>query len=161
FTIALFWAATALPATIPTVSVANPGNPADFRYYGVGYGAVPYSFNIAQREVTNAQYTEFLNAVAASDPYALYSTSMASDTRGGIIRSGAVGNYTYSVKPPALNGSYGYDNKPVVFVSWFDAIRFANWMNNGQGNADTEDGAYTLLGGTATPSNADSITRNP
>ncbi len=55
---------------------------------------------------------------------------------------------------------YTYDDKPVVYVSWYNAIRFANWMNNGQGSGDTETGAYTLLGGTATPSNADSITRN-
>jgi formylglycine-generating enzyme required for sulfatase activity len=33
-------------------------------------------------------------------------------------------------------------------------------MNNGQGAGDTETGAYTLLGGTATPSNGTSVTRN-
>jgi formylglycine-generating enzyme required for sulfatase activity len=38
---------------------------------------------------------------------------------------------------------------PVVFVSFYDAIRFANWMHNGQlsGAQDTtttEDGAYTI-----------------
>ena len=48
---------------------------------------------------------------------------------------------------------------PVNFVSFYDALRFANWLNNGQGNGDTETGAYTLLGGTATPSNA-TVTRN-
>ena len=47
------------------------------------------------------------------------------------------------------------------WVSWYDAIRFANWLNNGQGNGDTESGSYTLLGGTPTPSNGLSITRNP
>ena len=30
------------------------------------------------------------------------------------------------------------------YVTWYDAIRFANWLNNGQGNGDTETGAYTL-----------------
>ena len=49
---------------------------------------------------------------------------------------------------------------PVTYVSWYDAIRFANWLNNGQGAGDTESGAYTILGGTATPSNGSSITRN-
>ncbi len=33
-------------------------------------------------------------------------------------------------------------------------------MHNGQGSGDTENGAYTLLGG-AFPTNANSITRNP
>jgi formylglycine-generating enzyme len=37
-------------------------------------------------------------------------------------------------------------NRPVTYVSWFDAARFANWIHNGQGNGDTEDGAYTLNG---------------
>jgi formylglycine-generating enzyme required for sulfatase activity len=45
-------------------------------------------------------------------------------------------------------------------VSWYDAIRFANWLQNGQGSGDTETGAYTLLGGSAVPTNADSIARN-
>ena len=39
---------------------------------------------------------------------------------------------------------------PVNYVDFYDALRFANWMNNGQGNGDTETGAYTLLGGTPT-----------
>lgn len=48
-----------------------------------------------------------------------------------------------------------------MYVSWYDSIRFANWMHNGMGAGDTENGAYTLLGGTPTPSNGNSITRNP
>ena len=51
-------------------------------------------------------------------------------------------------------------NKPINFVNFFDALRLANWVNNGQGSADTETGAYTLLGGTAVPSNATTVTRN-
>ena len=39
--------------------------------------------------------------------------------------------------------------RPVVYVSWFDAARFANWMMNGQGNASMETGAYTLNGATS------------
>jgi hypothetical protein len=42
---------------------------------------------------------------------------------------------------------------PVNLVSFFDALRFANWLHNGQGDGNTETGAYTLLGGTPTPSN--------
>ena len=46
-------------------------------------------------------------------------------------------------------------------VSWFSAVRFANWVNNGQGGADTETGAYTLLGGTPILSNDRFISRQP
>ena len=47
------------------------------------------------------------------------------------------------------------------YVSCFDALRFANWLHNGQGSSDTENGAYTLLGGTPMPTNGASVTRKP
>ena len=45
-------------------------------------------------------------------------------------------------------------------MGFYDALRFANWMSNGQGGGDTKTGAYTLLGGAATPSNGDTVIRN-
>jgi formylglycine-generating enzyme len=47
-------------------------------------------------------------------------------------------------------------------VNFFDALRFANWLNNGQGNGDTESGAYALvqLAGSAQPSNGLTVQRN-
>ncbi len=53
----------------------------------------------------------------------------------------------------------GDGNHPVNYVTWYDTLRFANWLNNGQGTGDTESGAYILQGGTPTPSNANTITR--
>lgn len=145
--------------TIDTVPVGNAGNAAD-QYYAydnpdhLQFGTVSYDYRIGTYEVTNAQYAEFLNAKAKSDPYGLYNQQMASTiTRGGIARNGAEGSYVYSALP-------NMSDKPVTWVSWFDAVRFVNWLNNGQGPGDTETGAYTLLGGTPTPSNADSIARN-
>ena len=38
-------------------------------------------------------------------------------------------------------------DKPVNYVSWFDAARVANWLQNGEGSGSTETGAYTLVGG--------------
>ena len=49
---------------------------------------------------------------------------------------------------------------PVNYVTFFDSARFTNWLHNGQGSGDTETGAYTLLGGTALPSNGLTLTRN-
>ncbi len=155
----LLIAACALPASavsIPTVPVGNAGNAGQVQSQGT-FGAVSYNYLIATTEVTNAQYAEFLNAKAASDPLALYSTNMGSDARGGITRSGSgtiPDPYVYTDKTDM-------GNKPVNFVSWYDAIRFANWLHNGQGSGDTETGAYTLEGGTPTPSNGLTITRNP
>jgi len=150
----MVWPLTVQAVTIPTVTVGDPGNLPDLRYSTTGFGSVAYAFRIGKWEVTNSQYAEFLNSVAASDTFFLYDANMASSPHGGIIRSGSSGSFTYAVK-------VGMENKPVNYINWYDAIRFANWLHNGQGAGDTESGAYTLLGGTPTPSNANSITRNP
>ena len=34
----------------------------------------------------------------------------------------------------------------MVDVNWYDTIRFANWLTNGQGSGDTESGTYTITG---------------
>lgn len=150
--------ATAFPALIfgdeYWAKIGDAGNAA---HVGAPtYGAVAYEYSIAKTELTNAQYVDFLNAVAATDPYGLYHASMGSTLRGGIVRSGSSGSYTYSVKM----GTYNYSERPVNYVSVYDSMRYVNWLNNGaNGAANTESGAYTLLGGTATPSNALTITR--
>jgi len=135
--------------SIDWTPVGNPLNLPDT----TGFGSVAYAYQIGTYEVTNAQYTEFLNAKAAADPLGLYNTNMGSGT-GGITRSGVSGSFTYS----AISGR---SNMPVNFVSFYDALRFANWLNNGQGSGDTETGAYTLLGGTPTPTNGALVTRDP
>lgn len=124
---------------IDYITVADAGNAAD----ATGYGAVGYTYQIGKYEVTNAQYGEFLNAKAATDSYGLYNSSMSSY---GITRSGSNGSYTY-----AVTGALA--NRPVVYVSWYDAARFANWLVNGQGSGSTETGAYTIWSGNvwATP----------
>ncbi len=97
-----------------------------------------------------AQYTAFLNTVAATDTYSLYNTNMGTDgTIAGISRSGSSGSYSYSV--------IGSGARPITYVSWSDAARFANWMNNGQGTGSTETGAYTLNGA----SSGVGFTKNP
>ena len=35
-------------------------------------------------------------------------------------------------------------DKPVNFVSFFDAMRFSNWLENGQGAGSTESGVYSI-----------------
>jgi len=124
------------------VTVDLPGNPEDPASASTqpGIGVVDASFRMGKFEVTNAQYAEFLNAKAAdADPFGLYSTSMTSENSGGIVRSGSPGAFAYAAKP-------GRENSPVNFVSFFDAARFANWLQNGQGDGDTETGAYTFTG---------------
>lgn len=151
--LALGLAANNAPALvqIDTVYVGDIGNPSD----STGRGAVDYGYRIGKFEVTDVQYAAFLNAVARSDPYSLYNPTLGYE--GSIFRGGVSGSYTYSV---TTKGNY-----PVYNVSWFDAARFVNWLNNGQpvgpeGPGTTETGAYTLNGamsGTGFIKNANAI----
>ena len=127
---------------IQWVTVGDPGNTADTA--PAGFGAVAASFQIMKYEFTNQQYTGFLNSVAATDTYSLYNASMGSNARGGITRSGSNGGYSYSAKT-------NMGDKPVNYVSWFDAARVSNWYQNGAtSSSSTETGAYTLVGGQTT-----------
>ena len=145
-------AASASAVTIDWKAVGDPGNACDTQSQGC-FGAVGHAYRIGTYEVTNAQYAEFLNAKAASDPLGLYNADMGTSIYGGITQAGSSGSFSYSVIA-------GRSDLPVNFVSFFDALRFANWLHNGQGAGDTETGAYTLLGGTATPSNGTTVARN-
>lgn len=142
----------AAPVTFPTVLVGDPGNPAD---PATGYGTVDKAFRIGKYEVTINQYVAFLNAVAAVPPNdvikGLYKEEMADldgkeDPGRLIARSGAgttAAPYVYRPSPSAAWSRPG--DRPVAWVTWFDAARFANWLQNGSGGGGTETGAYTLV----------------
>src|SRR5262249_35009476 len=88
----------------------------------------------------------------------LYSSTLqliGSMTGYGIFRNMAAADGSHYSAAPT------FPTAPVSYVSWYSALRFANWVNNGEGNGSTESGAYTLLGNSPTPTNAGSITRTP
>lgn len=125
--------------TFDWADVGDANNAAD---NSTGYGAVDHNYRISKYEVTIGQYAEFLNAVAATDSYGLYHTNMGTNLNiAGISRSGSSGSYSYSV--------IGSANRPITYVSWFDAARFVNWVENGQGSGSTETGVYALAGATS------------
>jgi formylglycine-generating enzyme required for sulfatase activity len=132
-------------------TVGNAGNAADPL---TGFGAMNKEYRISRYEVTNAQYVEFLNAVdpTGTNMLGLFNSTMAGNF-GGIVNTGLTDGARYILKS-------GRQNNPVTFVSWYDSVRFTNWLHNGQGGGDTETGAYTLTGGTPIPSNGLTITRN-
>lgn len=123
---------------IDTVYVGNAGNPADPL---TGNGSVNYGYYIGTTEVTNAQYVHFLNAVDpdGSNPNQVYNASMSSSNpiaKGGIeFDAGAAAGMKYSSKQH-------FGNKPVNYVSFYDAARFANWLST----SDPERGFYSLSG---------------
>jgi sulfatase modifying factor 1 len=142
--VVVFFAVASVPAvTIDMVTVGNPGNAPNYPFNGVSLGSVGYTYEIGKYEITAGQYTAFLNAVAKNDTYALYHPST-----GHIQRSGPYSLYSYSV-------ARDWANRPVNNVSFWSAVRFANWLDNGQprgaeGPGTTEDGAYINVGDQAT-----------
>lgn len=135
-------------ATFDWATVGNPGNsPNPDVNVTTPSGSVDYIYLLSVTEVTNSHYAEFLNAVAQSDPNELYNTNMATSSSGGILQSGSPGSFSYTVKQD-------FGTKPVNFVSYFDAMRFVNWLENGQGTGGTESGAYTIANGLTESRNA-------
>ena len=147
---------------IETVTVGNPGNAGELSGDSAGgwgldriCGAVGYTYKIGKFEVTGGQYAEFLNAVAATDTYGLYSPSMDGGGTGcAITQNGEAGSYTYDFSGRPSGTEAAWLDRPVNYVSWGDAARFSNWLHNGQptGAQDlttTEDGSYYLNGATS------------
>jgi len=154
----LFASAPLLQAdvTLETVAVGHVGNAPDS--HGDGYGAVSYAYRIGTYEVTAGQYCQFLNAVAKTDTYGLYDPLMNSDEEGcqitQITLPGGDYAYDFSGRPSGSGSEADWSARPVNYVSWGDAARFANWLHNSQpvGLQDantTEDGAYELNGATS------------
>jgi len=124
------------------VTVGDPNNTADT----TTYGAVSQTFDIMKFEFTNQQYVQFLNSVDpnGNQTNAIYNASMGSDARGGIsFTSGNSAGTKYAVRT-------NMGNKPVNFVSWFDAARVSNWLHNGATSTSSmETGAYNLNNATS------------
>ena len=129
------------------VRVGHPDNageqsrlPGDETYYG----SVGYVFDMGMYHVTNAQYVQFLNAVDrdGSNPNGIYNASMAGNFGGIAFNSGAGAGAKYAVRTVS---EVSRGDRPVNFVSWYDAARYTNWLTTG----DTERGAYTFTGPTA------------
>ncbi len=152
---------------IETVTVGNAGNTGELSGEGAGgygpdriCGAVDYVYSIGQYEITAGQYVEFLNSVdsAGSNPYGVYNGSMDTDQFGCQITWNA-GSSTYDFSGRSSGTEADWVDRPVNYVSWGDAARFANWLHNGQPTGQltgdpaqdaglTEDGSYFLNGAT-------------
>ena len=125
--------------------VGNVGNQAD----DTGRGAVDYVYQISKFELTNAQFVQFLNAVdpAGTNSLDLYPFEMSSDANSGLTLDNlAPAGTKYQVKP-------GRDIYPVFGLTYLDAVRFVNWLENGQGEGSTENGTYVVNNGTISARN--------
>ena len=79
-------------------------------------GPVLHDFCIMRTPVTNAQYCAYLNSLSKDEARAHYSPMMAQHFWCGVVQDGEA----YRLKS-------AFAEKPVVFVSWYDAQAFATW----------------------------------
>ena len=131
------------------VYVGDAGNSADTS----GYGNVGYAYEIGKYEFTNSQYVQYLNAVDPQglNPNGIWNTSMQTGVASGIgFTSGNAAGSKYATLSNMAD-------KPVNYVSWFDAARVANWLQSGaqtyattiSGSTAINTGVYTLNGVTS------------
>lgn len=105
------------------VLVDKEGNEGD--YANQFKGSVNYKYYISKYELTNREYCRFLNSVASkSDPYSLFNNNMSTSVCGGIDRFDEDGVLKYQVKD-------GWENRPVVYIGFYDLARYANWLHYG------------------------------
>lgn len=159
----LLWAGRAAAVvTFDWATVGDPNNAADTLVMtkGVtadgttGYGSVGYTYDIAKTHVTNTQYTEFLNAVDPDGSEAhpilgnrngIFNPNMSSME----IDAAHTGGIDVDLATPGIDGSRysvksGQENYPATWINWASSARFVNWLHNGQGTGDTENGVYDM-----------------
>jgi sulfatase modifying factor 1 len=145
--------APAAAVTIDWVTVGDAGNEADTAGLPNPAGGVAYEYRIMRYEWTNSQYVAYLNAVDpdGSNPNGIWRTAMGTNVRGGVsFTSGNANGAKYQARA-------NMGDKPVNYISWFQAARVANWLHNGSetytisdatATAPQNTGAYTLGTGT-------------
>lgn len=145
------------------LNIANPNNIADTGSIKIigsdgasstnesfsNLGVVDKNYRISTYEITNSQYSSFLNSVATglNDPITsgLYHPDMSGVLGGINLASSNILNQ-YTVKN-------NMENKPVNFVSYINSLRFINWLENGapstidpnNANSIINQGAYEIL----------------
>jgi formylglycine-generating enzyme required for sulfatase activity len=126
-----------------------------------GIGSVNYEYWIKKVPVTYSEFVTYLNLV---DPNGVYSSNLRyciigmqlvgtsltvpvdSSSNDGTVTPR--GNYLLYDNTRAVGNRYYVNayhlNKPVYSLNWIHAARYCNWISNGKGTADTENGAYDL-----------------
>lgn len=82
------------------------------------------SFNIFKYEVTNSNYVLFLNSEGNQTEGGAEWINLDANVYQGI--TGGPGAGTFSVIS-------GYENRPVVLVSWYGAVAYCNWLSTQHG----------------------------
>ena len=161
-----------MPATmIETVKIPLENMPFTMGESGIS-GATPHpvtltkNFRMGKYQVTNAQYAAFLNAKGVQ-----YETSISNswisgnggkctwgDDNGQIMILTNSWGVTYDNVSNTWKAQTGYENHPVIYVTWFGANEYAKWIG---GTLPTEaQWEYACRAGTTTSWATESGTDN-
>jgi len=124
-------------------------------------GSVGYDYWIKKVPVTYSEFVTYLNLVDRNGVYFLNlryciigmqqfgaNLIVPTETNHDTGRRVPHGNYLLYDAGRAVGNRYYvnayHSNKPVYSLNWTHAARYCNWIHNGKGSADTENGAYDL-----------------
>jgi formylglycine-generating enzyme required for sulfatase activity len=145
-------------ASIPagTFTMGSPTNEPNRSSNETQFQVTLSAFRMSKYEITNAQYAAFLNAksIGSDGKYAAgaYPAQTLIYASSGIYNWGL--NYTGGQWAPVA----GYENHPVINVTWYGATEFATYVG---GTLPTEaQWEYAARGGTTTPFNTGACLSN-
>jgi len=121
--------ATATPTQAGPPMVSLPGGTFDMgsaysEYEFPVHSVTVSSFNMFKYEVKNSDYVLFLNSEGNQTEGGVEWIDLTVSAQQGI--TGGPGAGTFSVVS-------GYENRPVVCVSWYGAVAYCNWLSSQQG----------------------------
>jgi formylglycine-generating enzyme len=139
-----------------TFTMGSPTTEANRDSDETQYQVTLSAFRMSKYEITNAQYAAFLNAksIGSDGKYAAgaYPAQTLIYASSGIYNWGL--NYTGGQWVPVA----GYENHPVIRVTWYGATEFATYVG---GTLPTEaQWEYAARGGTTTPFNTGACLSN-
>jgi hypothetical protein len=115
------------------VEVGHPNNPRDQSSIidvTKNTGSVPYIYKITKYAITNYEYIKFLNSV---DPDGINTDNIYHEWMNpeNDIVYGAIEFDSQAPKGQKYSPKGSMANKPVVYITWYEAARFCNWLHNG------------------------------
>jgi len=104
-------------------SVASSGSNTTTEMVSVSGGNLDVPFYIGKYEVTNKEYVMFLNDGNVKKEFDPNWIDIKDDEYCGIKE----------LSPGKFTVKTGYENRPMVYVSWDGAIAYCNWLSKGEG----------------------------
>jgi len=96
-------------------------------------------FYMGKYEVTNGEFVRFLNAQTVINPNWLDSPPFPNNDYCGLT-----GDINYPSGIQVKKTPYDYTNRPVVYVTWYGAVAYCNWLSEEYGYTPGTGKGYRL-----------------